>query len=51
MVGADLVRCATLVPVALAGLSGSLPLWSLIVSVLLFMRHQAPAAAAAAATG
>src|SRR5207248_2518166 len=32
MVGADLVRCATLVPVALAGLSGSLPLWGLIAA-------------------
>ena len=32
MVGADLVRCATLVPVALAGLSGPLPLWGLIAA-------------------
>ena len=32
MVGADLVRCATLVPVAVAGLSGSLPLWGLIAA-------------------
>ena len=32
MVGADLVRCATLVPVAIAGLSGSLPLWGLIIA-------------------
>jgi MFS family permease len=32
MVGADLVRCATLVPVAVAGLSGALPLWGLIVA-------------------
>jgi hypothetical protein len=32
MVGADLVRCATLVPVALAGLSGELPLWGLIAA-------------------
>src|SRR5438132_4204951 len=30
MVGADLVRCAALLPVAVAGLSGSLPLWGLI---------------------
>src|SRR5207248_9304845 len=32
MVGGDLVRCATLVPVAIAGLSGSLPLWALIAA-------------------
>jgi MFS transporter, DHA3 family, tetracycline resistance protein len=32
MVGADLLRCATLVPVAVAGLSGALPLWGLIVA-------------------
>jgi MFS family permease len=32
MVGADLVRCATLVPVAVAGLAGSLPLWGLIAA-------------------
>jgi MFS family permease len=32
MVGADLVRCATLAPVAVAGLMGSLPLWGLIVA-------------------
>jgi len=32
MVGADLVRCGALVPVAVAGLSGSLPLWGLIVA-------------------
>jgi len=32
MVGADLIRCATLVPVAVAGLSGSLPLWGLIAA-------------------
>jgi MFS family permease len=32
MVGADLVRAATLVPIALAGLAGSLPLWSLVVA-------------------
>jgi hypothetical protein len=32
MVGADLVRFATLVPVAVAGLSGSLPLWGLVAA-------------------
>src|SRR5262249_21851698 len=32
MVGADVVRCATLVPVAVAGLTGGLPLWGLIVA-------------------
>src|SRR5690348_9946259 len=32
MVGADLVRCATLVPVAIAGLWGTLPLWGLIAA-------------------
>jgi hypothetical protein len=32
MVGADLVRCAVLVPVAAAGLSGSLPLWGLVAA-------------------
>lgn len=32
MVGADLVRCATLVPIAIAGLSGGLPLWGLIAA-------------------
>jgi hypothetical protein len=31
MVAADLVRAAALVPVALAGLTGSLPLWALVV--------------------
>jgi MFS family permease len=31
MVSADLVRAAALVPVAVAGLSGSLPLWGLVV--------------------
>jgi len=31
MVTADLIRAAALVPVAVAGLSGSLPLWSLVV--------------------
>jgi DHA3 family tetracycline resistance protein-like MFS transporter len=32
MVAADLLRAAALVPVAVAGLAGSLPLWALIVS-------------------
>jgi MFS transporter, DHA3 family, macrolide efflux protein len=32
MVGADLVRCATLVPLAVAGLTGGLQLWGLIVA-------------------
>ncbi len=32
MIGADLVRAATLVPVAVAGLAGSLPLWGLVVA-------------------
>ena len=32
MVSADLVRFAVLVPVAIAGLAGSLPLWGLIVA-------------------
>jgi hypothetical protein len=32
MVGADLVRAATLVPVAVLGLSGSLPLWGLVAA-------------------
>src|SRR5919201_868822 len=31
MVAADLVRAAALVPVAIAGLAGSLPLWALVV--------------------
>ncbi len=31
MVAADLVRAGALVPVAIAGLTGSLPLWSLVV--------------------
>jgi MFS transporter, DHA3 family, macrolide efflux protein len=35
MVGADLVRGVVLVPVAAAGLSGSLPLWGLIVAAFL----------------
>ncbi len=32
MVGADLVRAAALVPVAVAGLAGSLPLWALVAA-------------------
>jgi MFS family permease len=32
MVGADLVRAAVLVPVAVAGLAGGLPLWGLVVA-------------------
>jgi hypothetical protein len=32
MIGADLVRAATLVPVAVAGLGGELPLWALVVA-------------------
>ena len=32
MVSADLVRAAVLVPVAIAGLAGSLPLWGLVVA-------------------
>jgi MFS family permease len=35
MIGSDLVRAAVLVPVAIAGLAGSLPLWGLIVSAFL----------------
>jgi DHA3 family macrolide efflux protein-like MFS transporter len=35
MVGADLVRGATLVPVAIAALAGSLPLWGLVVASFL----------------
>jgi MFS family permease len=31
MIGADLVRAATLIPLAVAGLSGGLPLWALVV--------------------
>jgi len=34
MVGADLIRAATLVPVAIAGLTGSLPLWLLVAASL-----------------
>jgi MFS family permease len=32
MIGADVVRAATLVPVAIAGIAGSLPLWGLVVA-------------------
>ena len=32
MVGADLVRAAVLVPLAIAGLAGHLPLWALVVA-------------------
>jgi Transmembrane secretion effector len=32
MVGADLVRAAVLLPVAIAGLAGELPLWALVVA-------------------
>jgi MFS transporter, DHA3 family, tetracycline resistance protein len=32
MIGADLVRAATLVPIAVAGLAGELPLWALVVA-------------------
>jgi MFS family permease len=32
MVGADVVRGVTLVPIAVAGLAGSLPLWALVVA-------------------
>jgi MFS family permease len=35
MVGADLVRAAVLVPVAVAGLAGHLPLWGLVVAAFL----------------
>jgi MFS family permease len=35
MVSADLVRAATLIPIAVAGLLGSLPLWALVVAALL----------------
>jgi hypothetical protein len=31
MIGADLVRAATLIPLAVAGLAGDLPLWALVV--------------------
>jgi MFS family permease len=32
MVGADVVRAATLVPIAVAGLAGHLPIWGLVVA-------------------
>src|SRR4051794_28205914 len=32
MVSADLLRAATLVPIAIAGIAGSLPLWGLVVA-------------------
>src|SRR4051812_49751275 len=32
MIGADVVRAATLIPIAVAGLAGSLPLWALVVA-------------------
>lgn len=32
MIAADLARCATLVPVAIAGLAGALPIWGLIAA-------------------
>jgi MFS family permease len=32
MVGADLVRAATLVPIAVAGIAGDLPLWALVAA-------------------
>lgn len=32
MIGADVVRTAVLVPIAIAGLAGSLPLWGLVVA-------------------
>ena len=35
MIGADLARGIVLVPVAIAGLSGSLPLWGLVVAAFL----------------
>jgi MFS family permease len=35
MIGADLVRGITLIPVAVLGLSGSLPLWGLVVSAFI----------------
>jgi MFS family permease len=35
MIGADLVRAATLLPVAVAGLAGWLPLWGLVVAAFL----------------
>jgi hypothetical protein len=35
MIGADVVRAATLIPVAIAGFAGSLPLWALVVAAFL----------------
>ena len=35
LIGADLVRAAVLVPVAIAGLAGGLPLWGLVVAAFL----------------
>jgi len=35
MIGADLVRCVVLVPIAVLGLSGDLPLWALVVAAFL----------------
>ena len=35
LIGADLVRAAVLVPVAIAGLAGELPLWGLVVAAFL----------------
>ncbi len=35
MIGADLVRAATLIPLAVAGLGGSLPLWALVAAAFL----------------
>ncbi len=35
MIGADVLRAAVLVPVAIAGLAGSLPLWGLVVASFL----------------
>jgi hypothetical protein len=35
MVTADLLRAATLIPIAAAGLAGSLPLWALVVAAFL----------------
>jgi MFS family permease len=34
MIGADVARGATLVPIAVAGLAGDLPLWALVVAAL-----------------
>ena len=46
MIGADLVRFAVLVPVAVLGLSGDLPLWTLVIAAFLLeaaMSYFAPA--------